>query len=62
MIVDGQTWKLKGSWNTPEDSRKYGYDFWYQYKFDTLISTEYGCPQCWWNGFNPAEVAGGMYM
>lgn len=55
-MLDGTTWKVKGTWNSEEDVTKFGYDFWYQYKFNTLISTEFGAPVCFWNGFNPADV------
>ena len=58
-MLDGSSWQVKGAWNSPEDDRKFGYDFWYQYKFNTLISTEYGSPCCFWKGFNPAEVPTG---
>lgn len=62
IVLDGKTWKLKGLWHKPEDARQYGYDFWYQYKFNTLISTEWGNPSCWWKGFDPAQAKTGESM
>ena len=57
VVLDGQTWKVKGCWEKGGDTLPFGYDFWYQYKFNILISTEFGCPQAWWKCFNPAEIS-----
>lgn len=57
-MLDGKTWKLKGLWS--KQSVKYGYDFWYQYKDNTLISTEWGKPSSWWKGFDPSLLKSGM--
>lgn len=34
----------------------YGYDFWYQPHFNTMVSTEFGAPSSFILGFNPAEA------
>jgi selenium-binding protein 1 len=34
----------------------FGYDFWYQPHFNTMISTEFGTPSSFMAGFNPAEA------
>ena len=37
------------------------YDFWYQPRQNTLISSEWGAPNTFQDGFNPADVAAGKY-
>jgi len=56
IVMCGKTWKLKGLWHKPEDAVKYGYDFWYQYHHNVLISTEWGSPNAWWKGLDPSRV------
>ncbi len=43
-IIDGQTLKVKGRWEKPTDL-PLGYDFWYQPKFNIMISSEFGTPK-----------------
>jgi len=38
-----------------------GYDFWYQPRHNVMISSEWGVPNAFKNGFNPAHVAEGKY-
>lgn len=59
IVMCGKTWKLKGLWHKPEDAVKYGYDFWYQYHHNVLISTEWGSPNAWWKGLDPSRVKQG---
>ncbi|XP_067951504.1 methanethiol oxidase-like isoform X1 [Watersipora subatra] len=54
VVLDGKTWKLKGTWG--DQTVKYSYDFWYQYRENTLISTEWGKPSSFWKGLDPALV------
>jgi selenium-binding protein 1 len=35
------------------------YDFWYQPRQNTLVSSEWGAPNPFKDGFNPADVAAG---
>jgi selenium-binding protein 1 len=37
------------------------YDFWYQPRQNALISSEWGAPNTFQDGFNPADVAEGKY-
>lgn len=60
VLLDGKTWKLKGVWG--DKNVKYGYDFWYQYRDNTLISTEWGKPSTWWKGFDPSLLKSGMLL
>ncbi|KAB7497286.1 Selenium-binding protein 1 [Armadillidium nasatum] len=51
--------KNKGPW-TDMDS-DFGYDYWYQPTHDVLISSEWGSPKAFSKGFNPQDVANGLY-
>lgn len=53
LILDKDL-KVKGTWS--EEETKYGYDFWYQPRLNVMVSTEWGAPGAFVNGFNPAEV------
>ena len=59
-LIDGKTFEVKGTWEKPEQSVEFGYDFWYQPRHNIMISTEWGCPTKFLKGFNPADVANGM--
>lgn len=39
----------------------FGYDFWYQPRFNTMISTSWGAPKAFRQGFNLQHVADGLY-
>ena len=60
IVMCGKTWKLKGLWHKKEEATKYGYDFWYQYRDNVLISTEWGSPLAWWKGLDPSRVKEGQ--
>ena len=49
--------KVKGTW-APNDTG-YGYDYWYQPFHNVLVSTEFGAPEAFMQGFNPAGGPGG---
>jgi len=52
---------IKGRWEKEGQQTPFGYDFWYQPRFNTMISTEWGAPKAFRGGFNPAHVAEGLY-
>ncbi len=52
VLIDGATLKVKGKYAADETT--YGYDYWYQPKFNTMISSEFGTPNNFFKGFNPA--------
>jgi len=47
---------LLGRWVKGEEKGQFGYDFWYQPYWDVLISSEWGAPRCFVNGFKPEFV------
>lgn len=57
--MDAETWEVKGTWNHPGDEAPQGYDFWYQPRHNVLISTEWGVPKYFVNGFNPEDLKKG---
>lgn len=57
-LLDGTTFEPKGLWNTGQEDIK-GHDFWYQPRQNMLISTEFGAPNKFTKGFDPADVAKG---
>ena len=62
IIVDGDTFKVKGNWESKDHGpTPVGYDFWYQPRQNVMISSEWGAPNCFTKGFNPAHVAEGKY-
>lgn len=61
FILLNSDFTVKGSWEKEGQGTDFGYDFWYQPKFNTMISTEWGAPWAFKSGFNPEHVAGGHY-
>jgi 56kDa selenium binding protein (SBP56) len=49
-----QEFKIKGTWT--DKTTAYGYDFWYQPRFDVVISSEFGSPNAFKQGFDPSLV------
>ena len=48
-------------WEKPGHSPRFGYDFWYQPRHKTMISSSWGAPLAFTKGFNPSHVADGLY-
>jgi len=59
LLLDGNTFEIKGTWS-PEET-PFGYDFWYQPRHSVMVSTQWGSPNAFKNGFNPAHVAEKLY-
>jgi len=55
LLIDGEKLEPKGLWS--DEFTPFGYDFWYQPRHDVMVSSEFGTPGCFKNGFNPAEVS-----
>jgi len=53
LLLD-ENFEPKGLWS--KETTALGYDFWYQPRFNIMVSSEFGSPSCFKNGFNPAEV------
>lgn len=48
-------------WEKPGHSPLFGYDFWYQPRHKTMISSSWGAPSAFTKGFNPQHVSDGLY-
>ncbi|XP_071506993.1 methanethiol oxidase-like [Diadema antillarum] len=61
LLLDGQSFKVKGNWELPGESVRFNYDYWYQPYHNVMISTEWGAPKAFLKGFDPADYANGLY-
>ena len=60
MLLDGQDFSIKENWE--KSLIEMGYDFWYQPRHNVMISTEWGAPRCWRNGFKLDDVESGGWL
>lgn len=60
LVLDSD-FNVKGRWEKPGHNPKFGYDFWYQPRHDTMISSSWGVPSVFSKGFNPQHVEDGLY-
>ncbi|XP_053559843.1 methanethiol oxidase-like isoform X1 [Bombina bombina] len=61
VLLDGETFEVKGNWEAEGNLAKFGYDFWYQPRHNVMISSELGSPKAFLKGFNIEDVAAGHY-
>ncbi|XP_044131996.1 methanethiol oxidase [Bufo gargarizans] len=61
VLLDGETFEVKGNWEAEGQAAPFGYDFWYQPRHNVMISTEWGTPKVFCDGFNIEDVAAGHY-
>lgn len=59
-LLDGKTFEPKGLWNSGKENIM-GHDFWYQPRFNIMISTELGAPKKFSQGFAATDLALGYY-
>jgi len=59
FVLFDEEFNVKGRWESA--ATPFGYDFWYQPRFNVMISTGWGEPNSFKGGFNPAHVAEGKY-
>uniref|UniRef100_A0A673TZT0 Methanethiol oxidase n=1 Tax=Suricata suricatta TaxID=37032 RepID=A0A673TZT0_SURSU len=59
ILLDGETFEVKGTWERPGGAAPMGYDFWYQPRHNVMVSTEWAAPNVFRDGFNPADVEAG---
>ncbi|VVB01235.1 unnamed protein product [Arabis nemorensis] len=60
LLLDSD-FNVKSRWDKPGHSPLFGYDFWYQPRHKTLISTSWGAPKAFLKDFNLQHVADGLY-
>lgn len=61
ILLDGKTFDVTGNWESEGHHTKFGYDFWYQPYHNVMVSSEWGAPKAFLKGFDPADVADGLY-
>nr|XP_060614055.1 methanethiol oxidase-like [Anolis sagrei ordinatus] len=61
LLLDAETWEVKGTWDCPEDGPVQMYDFWYQPRHNVLITTEWGEPKFFINGFKTEDLRKDRY-
>ena len=60
LVLDATTFDIKGRWEA-NGAPEWGYDFWYQPRHNTLISSEWAAPETFMPGFKLEDVASGRY-
>ncbi|MBV9004554.1 MAG: selenium-binding protein [Solirubrobacterales bacterium] len=60
-VLDARDFSIAERWEREKNGQEFMYDFWYQPRLNTLISSEWASPNTFLEGFNPADVAAGKY-
>jgi selenium-binding protein 1 len=60
-VLDARDFSVAERWDRGTNGPDFMYDFWYQPRQNTLVSSEWGVPNTFLDGFNPADVAAGKY-
>jgi len=60
-VLDAKDFSVLGRWDKEKNGQEFMYDFWYSPRHNTLLSSEWGAPNTFLDGFNPADVAEGKY-
>ena len=60
-VLDARTFEVKGRWENGGARPPLNYDFWYQPRKDVLVSSEFGEPNAYEEGFDIEDVGAGRY-
>jgi methanethiol oxidase len=60
-VLDSKDFSVLGRWEEEKNGQEFMYDFWYSPRQNALISSEWGPPNTFLDGFNPQDVADGKY-
>ncbi|EXC33230.1 Selenium-binding protein 2 [Morus notabilis] len=60
LLLDSE-FNVKGRWEKTGHSPLFGYDFWYQPRHKTMISSSWGAPAAFTKGFSLEDVTNGFY-
>jgi selenium-binding protein 1 len=60
-VLDARDFSVLGRWEDDKDGQEFMYDFWYQPRQNTLISSEWAAPNTFRDGFDPDDVPAGKY-
>src|SRR6266540_142032 len=57
-VLDAKTFEVKGRWENGGETPPFNYDFWYLPRHNVLVSSEFGEPNAYEQGFVPLEIRG----
>jgi selenium-binding protein 1 len=60
-VLDAKDFSVLGRWEQDKGEQELMYDFWYQPRQNTLVSSEWAAPNTFQDGFDPADVGAGKY-
>jgi methanethiol oxidase len=60
-VLDARDFSIAERWERDAGDIEFMYDFWYQPRQNALVTSEWGAPNTFKDGFNPADVAAGKY-
>ena len=60
-VLDARDFSVVGRWEHEKNGQELMYDFWYQPRANTLLSSEWAAPNTFQDGFDPADVMAGKY-
>ena len=60
-VLDARDFSISERWEHDQSGVEFMYDFWYQPRQNTLVSSEWGAPNTFQDGFDPADVGAGKY-
>jgi methanethiol oxidase len=60
-VLDAKDFSVLGRWEQDKNGQEFMYDFWYQPRQNTLVSSEWAAPNTFADGFDPADVPAGNY-
>ena len=60
-VLDARDFSVVGRWEHERGGVELMYDFWYQPRANTLLSSEWAAPNTFKDGFDPADVMAGKY-
>ena len=60
-VLDARDFSIVERWERDAGGIEFMYDFWYQPRQNALVTSEWGAPNTFKDGFDPADVAAGKY-
>jgi selenium-binding protein 1 len=60
-VLDARDFSVAERWERETNGIQFMCEFWYQPRQGTMVSSEWGAPNTFLDGFNPAEVGAGKY-
>ena len=61
LMLDPETFEIKGAWEADRGPQRLAYDFWWHLGHDTMITSEWGTPNMVEDGVNPEFFSRGKY-